>query len=263
MAGRSEADEVLLLSVRQAVAVPTLTDDVKTCADVTTEVLFDACRCCVALIDDGFAAEPLPAQASQRFRACVDLADAVVRLGYEGKLGFQQFLYPSTNDTRALLGFLAGRLPKAATSAGGAGADAVGLAEAASLGDLAEAALRRAVKAGPQTRTCARPFWHETDAARAASLSPRTPLFIAPTALHFAAADAARAQAREEQRIRRLAAGGQAASPLPRQRRRRAASLASETPAPRTPPRARTPSLAEDGAAANTAATPKIGRAHV
>ena len=234
---QGEADGILLLALA-AYGIP---EHVKTCADVDTDTLFSACRLCLAhILPGGFHSEPLPSEPSRKFRACVDLADAIQRAGYENKLGFHQFLYPSANDTRALLGFLAARLPKRETSA------EVGDKPERGLSALAETAVRRAVEAyrrgeARDNQPSRAPFWHETDVARLSRLEVFKPLRYTASALHFAAVDVARLQAREARRLRRLASSTAAptsalTSRRRKSRRRRFGGVTSTT----TPTRAKT-----------------------
>ncbi len=103
-------------------------DDVTSVAQFTPELIFGACAAVVARVHPGTAFAPgnkLPAAKAQRFRACTNLSEAISEMGYPGELGYQSFLYPNVKDMRALLIWIADRLPKHEARAGaGAGAGA-------------------------------------------------------------------------------------------------------------------------------------------
>ncbi len=60
----------------------------------------------------------LPKSKAARFRVCTTLATAIQDLGFDGELGYDQFLYPNDKDTRSVLMWLVNKLPKSDEAAG-------------------------------------------------------------------------------------------------------------------------------------------------
>ncbi|KAI4366206.1 hypothetical protein MLD38_022112 [Melastoma candidum] len=78
---------------------------------LTTQDLFSICAQCVNWVvgSDSFGLVP-PEPVAEKVGACGELAVAVRKLGFIGEMGFDKLLYPSVEDTRELLRFLAGRV---------------------------------------------------------------------------------------------------------------------------------------------------------
>eukprot|EP01047_Picozoa_sp_COSAG01_P026099 COSAG01_NODE_1671_length_9555_cov_12.742597_5_plen_165_part_00 len=62
----------------------------------------------------------LPEEMSGKFTAATKLAEAMAAAGWDGELGFQQFLYPEEKVVRKIISWLVQRLPKTGDEEGDA-----------------------------------------------------------------------------------------------------------------------------------------------
>jgi len=108
---------------------------VKSLTAITPELLVvivvGAVRCIsgTALGED--VSDKLPAYMAARHRLCSTIATAVRDIGYMGDMGYNQLLYPNERDTRRLISWLVGKLPRSEeedATAVGAGAALTGAA---------------------------------------------------------------------------------------------------------------------------------------
>ena len=116
MSGETTTDDILLAALRQSGVE--LDERLASVKQLETEQVVAACARCVNLIHEarGVAerfGESMPANPGLRFRSCTTLAAAICALGYPEELGFNHFLYPSEAETRRLLLYLVGALPRA------------------------------------------------------------------------------------------------------------------------------------------------------
>eukprot|EP00897_Mesotaenium_endlicherianum_P006096 jgi/Mesen1/5514/ME000279S04721 len=114
-----ESDQILFFSLKPAGCE--LPDGTKSAKGLSPDAIVSICEDCLRLINgqgcipdsSGRAEAQLPKATSQRFRLCSDLALKVQQLGFKGELSFHQFLYPTEEDTRRLLRFLADKVSEA------------------------------------------------------------------------------------------------------------------------------------------------------
>ncbi|CAH2316149.1 coiled-coil domain-containing 22 [Pelobates cultripes] len=108
-----EVDRILIHSLRTCgTDVP---EDVQSVRQFNTELIVEAVVRCLRVINPSIGASlshTLPPGMSARFRIGTSLAQACQDLGYSGEIGYQTFLYSSEPDIRALLIFLAEKLPR-------------------------------------------------------------------------------------------------------------------------------------------------------
>ncbi|KAM9325828.1 coiled-coil domain-containing protein 22 [Gastrophryne carolinensis] len=108
-----EVDRILIHTLRTCgTDIP---DDVQSVRQFTTEIIVEAVVRCLRVINPSGCANLshiLPPGMSARFRIGTSLAQACQDLGYTGEVGYQTFLYSSEPDIRALLIFLAEKLPR-------------------------------------------------------------------------------------------------------------------------------------------------------
>uniref|UniRef100_A0A8C5MJ00 Coiled-coil domain-containing protein 22 n=1 Tax=Leptobrachium leishanense TaxID=445787 RepID=A0A8C5MJ00_9ANUR len=103
---------LLLHSSSQRDEVP---EEVQSVRQFNTELIVEAVVRCLRVINPSLGANlshTLPPGMSARFRIGTSLAQACQDLGYSGEIGYQTFLYSSEPDIRALLIFLAEKLPR-------------------------------------------------------------------------------------------------------------------------------------------------------
>ena len=109
-------DDMVITFLRSAgVDIPAGTSNL---GGFDTEVLVAACATCLnAIAQQKGEVERLPVKLPRnpgaRFRACTALAAAITANGFDGEIGFNQFLYPSEKETRNMLLFLIDQMPKA------------------------------------------------------------------------------------------------------------------------------------------------------
>ena len=109
-------DDMVITFLRSAgVDIPVGTSNL---GGFETEVLVAACATCLnAIAQQKGEVERLPVKLPRnpgaRFRACTALAAAITATGFDGEIGFNQFLYPSEKETRNMLLFLIDQMPKA------------------------------------------------------------------------------------------------------------------------------------------------------
>ena len=109
-------DDMVITFLRSAgVDIPVGTSNL---GGFDTEVLVAACATCLnAIAQEKGEVERLPVKLPRnpgaRFRACTALAAAITATGFDGEIGFNQFLYPSEKETRNMLLFLIDQMPKA------------------------------------------------------------------------------------------------------------------------------------------------------
>ncbi|KAM8934611.1 coiled-coil domain-containing protein 22 [Pelodytes ibericus] len=108
-----EVDRILIHTLRTCgTEVP---EDVTSVRHFNTELIVEAVVRCLRVINPSLGASlshALPPGMSARFRIGTSLAQACQDLGYNGEIGYQTFLYSSEPDIRALLIFLAEKLPR-------------------------------------------------------------------------------------------------------------------------------------------------------
>ncbi|XP_071980326.1 coiled-coil domain-containing protein 22 [Engystomops pustulosus] len=108
-----EVDRILIHSLRTCgTEIP---EDVQSVRQFNTELIVEAVVQCLRVINPSLGANlshVLPPGMSARFRIGTSLAQACQDLGYTGEVGYQTFLYSSEPDIRALLIFLAEKLPR-------------------------------------------------------------------------------------------------------------------------------------------------------
>ncbi|XP_053329418.1 coiled-coil domain-containing protein 22 [Spea bombifrons] len=108
-----EVDRILIHTLRTCgTEVP---EDVQSVRQFNTELIVEAVVRCLRVINPSVGASlshTLPPGMSARFRIGTSLAQACQDLGYSGEIGYQTFLYSSEPDIRALLIFLAEKLPR-------------------------------------------------------------------------------------------------------------------------------------------------------
>ena len=141
----SDADDILLTFLRSAgVEIP---DKASSCAQLDSPAVFSACAHCLNEIaqESGDTQPRLPVTLTNnpgaRFRACTAMAAAITKLGFDGEVGFNLFLYPSEAEVRRVLLFLVDQMPKGGDGDGES--ETGGLAGTASLdGQVRQALLR-------------------------------------------------------------------------------------------------------------------------
>ncbi|XP_053551969.1 coiled-coil domain-containing protein 22 [Bombina bombina] len=108
-----EVDRILIHTLRSCgTEVP---EEVQSVRHFSTELIVEAVVRCLRVINPSLSASlshVLPPGMSARFRIGSSLAQACQDLGYPGDVGYQTFLYSSEPDIRALLIFLAEKLPR-------------------------------------------------------------------------------------------------------------------------------------------------------
>ncbi|KAG9477804.1 hypothetical protein GDO78_013011 [Eleutherodactylus coqui] len=108
-----EVDRILIHSLRTCgTEVP---EEVQSLRQFNTELIVEAVVRCLRVINPSAGSNLshiLPPGMSARFRIGTSLAQACQDLGYTGEVGYQTFLYSSEPDIRALLIFLAEKLPR-------------------------------------------------------------------------------------------------------------------------------------------------------
>ncbi|KAM4662767.1 coiled-coil domain-containing protein 22 [Discoglossus pictus] len=108
-----EVDRILIHTLRSCgTEVP---EEVQSVRHFSTELIVEAVVRCLRVINPSIGASlshVLPPGMSARFRIGTSLAQACQDLGYPGDVGYQTFLYSSEPDIRALLIFLAEKLPR-------------------------------------------------------------------------------------------------------------------------------------------------------
>ncbi|KAG8447812.1 hypothetical protein GDO86_015063 [Hymenochirus boettgeri] len=108
-----EVDRILIHSLRSCgTEVP---EEVQSIRQFNTELIVEAVVRCLRVINPSVGSSlghVLPPGMSARFRIGTSLAQACQDLGYPGDIGYQTFLYSSEPDIRALLIFLAEKLPR-------------------------------------------------------------------------------------------------------------------------------------------------------
>lgn len=135
-----DADNVLLLTLRQALNAPSATSTSKTVAvpaslvdfeedvDALTRVIY-AGLCAIDCEKwQNYVPEVLPSDVGERFRCAAAYAEALKAIGYTEEIGFQAILYPSASETRRVLKRVLDGIPRRddglASASGGAGASA-------------------------------------------------------------------------------------------------------------------------------------------
>jgi len=113
-----EIDEILFVSLRQSgVAL----DAQASMSSLDPETFVAATGVCLrAITQDEDLPAALPDEMSGRFQVCTKLANVMMSNGFNGELGFQQFLYPDEKEVRKMLSWLVQRLPKAEDGDAGA-----------------------------------------------------------------------------------------------------------------------------------------------
>ncbi|XP_068104419.1 coiled-coil domain-containing protein 22 [Hyperolius riggenbachi] len=108
-----EVDRILIHTLRTCgTEIP---DEIQSVRQFTTEIIVEAVVRCLRVINPSASSNLshiLPPGMSARFRIGTSLAQACQDLGYTGEVGYQTFLYSSEPDIRALLIFLAEKLPR-------------------------------------------------------------------------------------------------------------------------------------------------------
>ncbi|XP_056394933.1 coiled-coil domain-containing protein 22 [Hyla sarda] len=90
-------------------------EEVQSVRHFNTDIIVEAVVRCLRVINPSVGStlsHVLPPGMSARFRIGTSLAQACQDLGYTGEVGYQTFLYSSEPDIRALLIFLAEKLPR-------------------------------------------------------------------------------------------------------------------------------------------------------
>ena len=130
--GDDEGDGVLFQAMRQQGIASA--EGAATIAGLDSDQFYEMCAESVLAIDGSAqVARKLSSNPSDRFKVCADLARSIKGIGYARDVGFQQLLYPTTQDVRALLVFLVERFPRrtqtdaAPGGDGASGAGGVGL----------------------------------------------------------------------------------------------------------------------------------------
>ncbi|KAM4696950.1 LOW QUALITY PROTEIN: coiled-coil domain-containing protein 22 [Rhinophrynus dorsalis] len=108
-----EVDRILVHTLRSCgTEIP---EEVQSIRHFNTELIVEAVVRCLRVINPSLGStlsHVLPPGMSARFRIGTSLAQACQDLGYPGDVGYQTFLYSSEPDIRALLIFLAEKLPR-------------------------------------------------------------------------------------------------------------------------------------------------------
>ncbi|XP_075041102.1 coiled-coil domain-containing protein 22 [Mixophyes fleayi] len=108
-----EVDRILIHTLRTCgTEIP---EEVQSVRQFNTELIVEAVVRCLRVINPSVGSSlghVLPPGMSARFRIGTSLAQACQELGYTGEVGYQTFLYSSEPDIRALLIFLAEKLPR-------------------------------------------------------------------------------------------------------------------------------------------------------
>lgn len=118
----------------------------------------------------GIPTEETPEHTSHRFRICQQLADTLRDSGFKEDIGFNRFLYPSRQDLRDVLGFLAGSITHATPSLQEPSNAKQNTREANTPGHRMRQMLR---KASSETRTPVDPSPHRTNALNRMTLGPK------------------------------------------------------------------------------------------
>ncbi|KAA0147184.1 hypothetical protein FNF29_07556 [Cafeteria roenbergensis] len=125
----AEADEILFRSMAQGgVRVP---KSVTSIVAMTSEQLVGLVAACVDVASEGKTKLPgrLPPSMGARHRMCAKMAAAVKAMGYLREFAYNHLLYPSASETRDVLQWLTGRLPRPeeddAGAAGPSGPEAI------------------------------------------------------------------------------------------------------------------------------------------
>ncbi|XP_018414031.1 PREDICTED: coiled-coil domain-containing protein 22 [Nanorana parkeri] len=108
-----EVDRILIHTLRTFGTE--ISEEVQSVRQFTTEIIVEAVVRCLRVINPSVSSNLghiLPPGMSARFRIGTSLAQACQDLGYSGEVGYQTFLYSSEPDIRALLIFLAEKLPR-------------------------------------------------------------------------------------------------------------------------------------------------------
>ncbi|XP_010251411.1 PREDICTED: coiled-coil domain-containing protein 22 isoform X2 [Nelumbo nucifera] len=107
-----EAQEILLNSLGSlGVSLP---PGVSSVQDLNPGTLVSICAQSLHLIDDSLSfPTSLPDIMAERFKICAEIASAIKGVGYRGDISFNQFLYPSEEDSYKLVRFLVERLSEA------------------------------------------------------------------------------------------------------------------------------------------------------
>ena len=109
--GDDEGDGVLFQAMRQQGIASA--EGAATIAGLDSDQFYEMCAESVLAIDGSAqVARKLSSNPSDRFKVCADLARSIKGIGYARDVGFQQLLYPTTQDVRALLVFLVERFPR-------------------------------------------------------------------------------------------------------------------------------------------------------
>ncbi|KAI3882508.1 hypothetical protein MKX03_000760 [Papaver bracteatum] len=115
-----EAQEILINSLENSgISLPAGVLKIK---DLTETALVSICSQSLRQIDNSLLfPTSLPDSMAERFKICSEISSAVKKLGYRGDMSFNQFLYPSEDDSYKLVRFLVDKL--SGISEGGKEAD--------------------------------------------------------------------------------------------------------------------------------------------
>ncbi|KAI3891464.1 hypothetical protein MKW92_034180 [Papaver armeniacum] len=115
-----EAQEILINSLENSgISLPAGVFKIK---DLTETALVSICSQSLRQIDNSLLfPTSLPDSMAERFKICSEISSAVKKLGYRGDMSFNQFLYPSEEDSYKLVRFLVDKL--SGISEGGKEAD--------------------------------------------------------------------------------------------------------------------------------------------
>ncbi|KAI3928625.1 hypothetical protein MKW98_024226 [Papaver atlanticum] len=115
-----EAQEILINSLENSgISLPAGVFKIK---DLTETALVSICSQSLCQIDSSLLfPTSLPDSMAERFKICSEISSDVKKLGYRGDMSFNQFLYPSEEDSYKLVRFLVDKL--SGISEGGKKAD--------------------------------------------------------------------------------------------------------------------------------------------
>ncbi|KAI3920469.1 hypothetical protein MKX01_000808 [Papaver californicum] len=104
-----EAQEILINSLENSgISLPAGVFKIK---DLTETALVSICSQSLHQIDNSLLfPTSLPDSMAEKFKICSEISSAVKKLGYRGDMSFNQFLYPSEEDSYKLVRFLVDKL---------------------------------------------------------------------------------------------------------------------------------------------------------
>eukprot|EP00117_Sycon_ciliatum_P008929 scpid41137/ scgid11431/ Coiled-coil domain-containing protein 22 homolog len=106
-----EVDNIIIVSLRQIGCA--IDENTISLTTFSTDQVVEGCARCLKLIDESIELPTrLPESMSVRFRVGTALANACKKVGFEGEVGYQTFLYSNVADIRRVFMFLLEKLPR-------------------------------------------------------------------------------------------------------------------------------------------------------